>query len=103
MRGDFPAAGACSKPRLKALRLTRSLLMATMNMPKKEDGEAVTPLASQARLPLGRFLLQVDRQTKAAFAELGEAEKAGRDIKKAHPIVRVSIYDSKEGQQTVLD
>ena len=54
-------------------------------------------------MPLNRFRLQVDRQIKATFTELGDAEKAGRDIKKAHPIVQVSIYDSEEGKQTVLD
>lgn len=77
--------------------------MATMNMPKKESGEAVTPPVNQARVPLYRFRLQVDRQTKATFAEMGDAEKAGRVIKKAHPIVQVSIYDSEKGGQTVLD
>lgn len=77
--------------------------MATMNMPKKENGEAVASPVNQARAPLNRFRLQVDRQTKATFTELGDAEKAGREIKKAHPIVQVSIYDSQEGGQTVLD
>jgi hypothetical protein len=72
-------------------------------MPKKEAGEAVALPVNQSRLPLNRFRLQVDRQTKATFTELGDAEKAGRDIKKAHPVVQVSIYDSEEGGQTVLD
>lgn len=77
--------------------------MATMNMPKKESGEAVALPVNQSRAPLNRFRLQVDRQTKATFTEMADAEKAGRVIKKAHPIVQVSIYDSKEGGQTVLD
>jgi hypothetical protein len=78
--------------------------MATMNMPKKDAGEAATPpVVNQAREPLNPYRLQVDRQTKATFTELGDAEKAGREIKKTHPIVQVSIYDSKEGGQTVLD
>jgi hypothetical protein len=79
--------------------------MATINMPKKEkeSAEAASPTVSQARPPLGRFRLQVDRQTKAAFASMGDAEKAGREIKKAHPIVQVSIYDAEESQQTMLD
>jgi hypothetical protein len=47
--------------------------------------------------------LQVDRQTKATFTSLSDAEKAGRNIKKAHPIVQVSIYDAEESQQTLLD
>ena len=77
--------------------------MATINMPKKESAEAVSPPATQARVALGRFRLQVDRQTKATFANRGDAEKAGRDIKKAHPIVQVSVYDAQEGEQTLLD
>jgi hypothetical protein len=77
--------------------------MATINMPKKESAEAVSPPASQARVALGRFRLQVDRQTKATFASLGDAEKVGRDIKKAHPIVQVSVYDAQEGEQTLLE
>lgn len=77
--------------------------MATISMPKKESAETTPPPASQARAPLGRFRLQVDRQTKATFASLSDAEKAGRNIKKAHPIVQVSIYDAEESQQTVLD
>src|SRR5438309_1053988 len=69
----------------------RSFRMATINMPKKESAETAAPPASQARVALGRFRLQVDRQTKAAFTSLADAEKAGRDIKKAHPIVQVSV------------
>jgi hypothetical protein len=77
--------------------------MATISMPKKESAEIVSPPASQARPPLGRFRLQVDRQTKATFASLSDAQNAGREIKKTHPIVQVSIYDAEESQQTVLD
>jgi hypothetical protein len=77
--------------------------MATMNMPKKEDGEVAPQPVNQARVPLNRFRLQVDRQTKATFTELGDAEKAGRDIKKAHPIVQVSIHDAEQGGQTLLE
>jgi hypothetical protein len=80
--------------------------MSTISMPKKEKASAESappPVASQARIALGRFRLQVDRQTKAAFANLSDAEKAGKEIKKAHPIVQVSIYDAEESRQTVLD
>ena len=80
--------------------------MTTMSMPKtmpsKESSEAASPLPGQARSALARFRLQVDRQTKAAFATLSEAEKAGQQIKKAHPLVQVSIYDAEESRQTVL-
>jgi hypothetical protein len=80
--------------------------MTTISMPKKEkaSAEATAPpaAASQARTALGRFRLQVDRQTKATFADLSDAEKAGKEIKKAHPVVQVSIYDAEESRQTVL-
>lgn len=77
--------------------------MATINMPKKDSSETAAPPPSQARVALARFRLQVDRQIKASFASLSEAEKAGREIKKAHPIVQVSVYDAEESVQTVLD
>ena len=80
--------------------------MATISMPKntpsKESSEAVPTPGSQARAALARFRLQVDRQTKAAFDTLGEAETAGQQIKKAHPLVQVSVYDAEESRQTVL-
>ena len=80
--------------------------MTTISMPKtmpnKESSEAAPPPPSQARAALARFRLQVDRQTKAAFATLSEAEKAGQQIKKAHPLVQVSVYDAEESRQTVL-
>jgi hypothetical protein len=80
--------------------------MATISMPKKntpdkESSEAAPP-PGQARAVLARFRLQVDRQTKAAFDTLSEAEKAGQKIKKAHPQVQVSVYDAEESRQTVL-
>lgn len=71
------------------------------NAPSNESSESVPP-PTQARDALARFRLQVDRQTKAAFDTLGEAETAGQQIKKAHPLVQVSVYDAEESQQTVL-
>lgn len=77
--------------------------MATMSMPKKEAAEPIVVSKSQVRAPLGRFRLQVDRQTKATYASMDEAEKAGKAIKKAHPIVQVSVYDAEQSAQTMLD
>ena len=55
----------------------------------------VQEVLSQSKRPeVGRFLLQVDRQTKGSYATAEAAEKAGMVIKKGHPIVRVSVYDS---------
>lgn len=77
--------------------------MATKVMAKKEATEDLTPKAGQGRPVLGRFRLQVDRQTKSTFESSEEAEKAGQAIKKAHPIVQVSIYDALESAQKILE
>lgn len=81
------------------------LLMATMSMPKKKEAaaEAVAVRTGQMRPTLGRFRLQVDRQTKATFASMEEAETAGRAIKNAYPIVQVSVYDAEQSKQVLLD
>ena len=76
--------------------------MATINMPKKDDRDDEPLQKGQRRAPMERYRLQVDRQIKNTFASFEEAEKAGKAIKKAYPIVQVSIYDSQESQQTVL-
>jgi hypothetical protein len=96
MDEDVPKSGRASK---------ESSRMATMSMPKKEAAAepVVTTKAGQNRPILGRFRLQVDRQTKATYASMDEAETAGKAIKKAHPIVQVSVYDAEQSAQTLLD
>lgn len=76
---------------------------APITMPKKEATEEVSVKADQSRPALARFRLQVDRQTKATFASMDEAEKAGRAIKKAFPVVQVSVYDAQQSAQTILE
>jgi hypothetical protein len=89
----------------KPVRANKELSrMATMSMPKKETAtEPASPKAGQNRPTLGRFRLQVDRQTKATFASMDEAATAGKAIKKAHPIVQVSVYDAEQSAQTMVD
>ena len=65
-----------------------------------EDPKASAPI-EQAPLAVDqrkqsdqRYRLQVDRQTKKSFATIEPAIEAGMTIKKAHPIVQVSIYDA---------
>ncbi|MFA6265451.1 MAG: hypothetical protein WC670_07025 [Pseudolabrys sp.] len=78
--------------------------MTTISMPKKEKAaEPETVRMSQVRPPLARYRLQVDRQTKATFASLDEARTAGKAIKKAYPVVQVSIYDAELSAQASLD
>lgn len=61
---------------------------------KEADIEMPRDPAHQRKKPEERFWLQVDRQTKGSYTTLAAAEAVGEVIKKAHPIVQVSIYDS---------
>jgi hypothetical protein len=66
--------------------------------------EMVQEVFLQSKRPeIGRFLLQVDRQTKRSYATAEAAETAGMVIKKKYPIVRVSVYDSLETANTILE
>jgi hypothetical protein len=66
--------------------------------------EMVQEVLSQSkRAEVGRFLLQVDRQTKRSYATAEAAETAGMVIKKGHPIVRVSVYDSVETANKIIE
>jgi hypothetical protein len=72
-------------------------LRSKMLTKETEPEDPVQELLSQRRKPdVGQFRLQVDRQTKASFATYEEAEAAGMVIKKGHPVVRVSVYDTIE-------
>jgi hypothetical protein len=65
-----------------------------------EPREKPTQLAAKE---VGPFRLQVDRQTKASYLTQEAAEAAGMVIKKGHPIVQVSIYNSAEGVNKIIE
>ena len=67
--------------------------MAKMKMPSKDD-EADVP-TGQKKPILHRYWVQVDRQTKASYPTLSEAETAAKAIKKSHPSVQVGIYGAE--------
>jgi hypothetical protein len=80
---------------------TQVIKLREAEQPTPEMGQEVR---SQSKRPeAGRFLLQVDRQTKQSYATTEAAEMAGMVIKKAHPIVRVSVYDSVETENKILE
>jgi hypothetical protein len=74
---------------------------ATMKMPEPIEVEA-EPFTQRKRPEKGRFQLQVDRQTKGSYTTTKAAEEAGMAIKKAYPVVQVSIYDSVEFSNTII-
>ena len=66
--------------------------------------ELVQEVVLQSKRPeVGRFLLQVDRQTKRSYATAEAAATAGMVIKKEYPIVRVSVYDSLETANKIIE
>ena len=70
-------------------------LRAAAKTPKASAPIEQAPLAvDQRKQSDQRYRLQVDRQTKKSFATIEPAIEAGMTIKKAHPIVQVSIYDA---------
>jgi hypothetical protein len=69
-----------------------------------EPEEPAQELFSQRRKPdVGQFRLQVDRQTKASFVTYEEAEAVGMVIKRGHPIVQVSVYDTVQCINCIID
>ena len=78
-----------------------------MKMPVKDDsGKDKAPdeeFSQQKRPERGRYLLQVDRQTKGSYTTGEAAQSAAEVIKKGYPIVQVSVYDSVDNTNTILE
>ena len=76
-----------------------------MKMPVKDNSEQeVEEVFSQSKRPeRGRYLLQVDRQTKGSFTTAETAQAAALIIKKNFPIVKVSVYDSFDNSNTLVE
>jgi hypothetical protein len=76
-----------------------------IKMPVKDSSENdgdVMP--SQRKRPeTGRYLLQVDRQTKGSYPTSEAAQSAALVIKTGYPIVQVSVYDSVEYSHTIVE
>jgi hypothetical protein len=76
-----------------------------IKMPVKDASDTdVEEAPSQRKRPeTGRYLLQVDRQTKGSYKTSEAAQAAAVAIKKGHPIVQVSVYDSVEYTHTLVE
>ena len=76
-----------------------------IKMPVKDSSQQeVEEVLSQSKRPeRGRFLLQVDRQTKGSFTTLEAAKAAALLIKKNYPIVKVSVYDSVDNSNLLVE
>jgi hypothetical protein len=76
-----------------------------IKMPVKgNSGEEADEAPSQRKRPeTGRYLLQVDRQTKGSYMTPEAAQSAALVIKTGFPIVQVSVYDSIEYTHTMVE
>jgi hypothetical protein len=76
-----------------------------MKMPATDDSDKdVEDVLSQRKRPeTGRYLLQVDRQTKGSYTTSEAAQSAALLIKTDYPIVQVSVYDRVESTHTIVE
>lgn len=84
--------------------LTKEFRMALrqMKMPEKTEADPEEQFSQRKRPEFDRYILQVDRQTKGSYQTAETAQSAGLAIKKNHPILHVTIYDSVESISTVV-
>ncbi|HUN95371.1 MAG TPA: hypothetical protein VMU69_03925 [Bradyrhizobium sp.] len=77
-----------------------------MRMPEKKienvETEAAEYFSQRKRPELGRFLLQVDRQTKGSYETAETAKSAALAIKKGYPLLHVTVYDTLESATSII-
>jgi hypothetical protein len=76
-----------------------------IKMPVKDESDKeVDEAPSQRKRPeSGRYWLQVDRQTKGSYQTAEAAQAAALVIKTGYPIVQVSVYDSVDYTDTLVE
>ena len=74
-------------------------------MPVKKDAEKDAEDVSSQRkqTEIGRYLLEVDRQTKGSYKTSEAAQSAALAIKTRYPVVKVSIYDSVNNSRILVE
>ena len=74
-------------------------------MPVKKDAEKdAEDVSSQRKQPeIGRYLLEVDRQTKGSYKTSEAAQSAALAIKTRYPVVKVLIYNSVNNSRILVE
>jgi len=91
---------------ITTLNEPRRIIVATTRQRTKTITMSTEPeeLATQHKQPDGgRFLLQVDRQTKQSYTTYEAAEAAGTAIKKAYPNLQVAVYDGVDNVSKIVE
>jgi hypothetical protein len=74
-----------------------------IKMPRKDGSETDESPSQRQRAESGRYLLQVDRQTKGSYPTAEAVQSAALAIKKAYPVVQVSVYDRVGNTNTLVE
>ena len=77
-------------------------MLARPTLTKRSDQDNGQKPVGQTRPKEERFLLRVDGQTKRSFSSKEAAATAGAAVKKAYPIVMVTIVDTEDGTIEVI-
>ena len=77
-------------------------MLARPRLTKRPDQDDGQKPVGQTRPTEERFLLRVDGQTKRSFSSKEGAATAGAAVKKAYPIVMVTIVDTEDGTIEVI-
>ncbi len=73
----------------------------TLKKPTDENADEKTRV-DQSRPKEERFILRVDGQMKRSFSSKEPAMTDGAAIKKAYPVVMVTVLDTKDGSIEVI-
>jgi hypothetical protein len=80
----------------------RQMKMPERKSPENAESESEEIFSQRKRPELGRYLLQVDRQTKSSYQTVETAQAAGLAIKKEYPILHVTVYDTVQSASTIV-
>src|SRR5262245_1183977 len=88
---------------LQHSREFKMLARPILKKPRDPDQDNSSPQKGQPRPIDERFLLKVDGQTKTSFSTKELAATAGAAIKKAFPIVVVTVVDTEQGTTETIN
>jgi hypothetical protein len=90
-----------SSPKLGEKQVATRQIKKLVKHRSDKPGDEIVPQHKQAES--GRYLIQVDKQTKASYDTAEAAQSAALEIKKGYPIVKVSIFDSIESTSRLIE
>lgn len=89
-------------PESRAATLSRPTLKRP-DRPDRPDRDEPARPKGQARPIEDRYLLRVDAQLKRSFSSKEAAVIAGAEIKKAYPVVVVTVVDTQEHATEIIN